>query len=343
MAPSRIAVGIDVSKDKLDACIVRPNGKPMHKQFDNDAQGRQKLLRWAEQYIQQSYTSPALPRPTLHFCMEATGSYSEGVALMLADAEQCVSVVNPFQIKHYGMGIGALTKNDKADAKLIAEYCRKENPAPWRLCTPEVRTLLGLVRRWEALKTHHGQEYNRMQDPGTVAPVRASLKKSIAFLEKEMARVQEQIDKHISGHPGLKQDRELLLSIPGVGPALAMTILAELPDVTQFDSAQSAAAYAGLNPKENKSGKADRPTRMSKCGNARLRAALYMPAMSAFRHNPLLADLYARLIGRGRKPKAALGAVMRKLLMLAYGVLKTRTPFDPAFAARPSRASGQAA
>src|SRR5262249_32549188 len=136
----------------------------------------------------------------------------------------------------------------------------------------------------------------------------------------------------IDGCPGLKEDRELLLSVPGIGPALSVSIMAELPDINQFAKAQSAAAYAGLSPRENKSGQGAKPTRISKRGNGRLRAALYMPAMAAFRFNPILSDLYTKLIKRGLKAKAALAAVMRKLLILAYGVLKTRTKFDPNYA-----------
>jgi transposase len=191
---------------------------------------------------------------------------------------------------------------------------------------------MALVRRLNGLQQNLQQEKNRLQEPGLIKPVIRSLQKTIRFLEKEIASVKAEIRNHIGkddGPDGLKESMELLLSVPGIGETLATLILAELPDVSTFKSASSVGAYAGLSPKEHKSGTSvNKRTRISRKGNAHLRCALFMPALSAYRHNPLLAEFYERLIKRGMPRKAAVCAVMRKLLMMAYGVLKNRQRFQ---------------
>jgi len=363
-----MAVGIDVAKDKLDVQAMRsrqtrePDAKApsasssssdlkarkarknatansyktIYKQFDNTPAGFAKLLRWVQQLLSPvgsaGTAGTTASAVQAHYCMESTGPHSQALALFLAEQGQLVSIVNPYLIKRYGEAVGMLTKNDKADARVIADYCRTQSPAHWFLSRPQVRTLVALVRRLQGLEAHLLQEKNRLQEPNLIKPVVRSLTKSVRFLEKEMAALKDEIRRHIDsddGPDGLKKSRELLLSIPGIGETLATTILAELPDVSAFETASSVGAYAGLSPKENKSGKSvDGKTRISRRGNAQLRRALYMPALVAFRCNPLLSDLYERLLKRGLSKKAAVCAVMRKLLMLAYGVLKSREPFQ---------------
>lgn len=328
------AIGVDVAKDKLDVQMMRSsekNAKTTYKQFTNSPAGFAKLVRWVDQLIGQAGQSGPNLRP--HYCMESTGSYSQALAQFLAESGQLVSVVNPYQIKRYGEAVGMLTKNDKADARVIADYCRSQSPKPWHLARPEVRTLVALLRRLQGVEQHLQQEKNRAKEPGMIKPVVRSIQKTIRFLEKEIASLKEQIRCHIDsdddGPDGLRNSRELLLSVGGIGETLATCILAQMPDKSSFNSSSSVGAYAGLSPKEHKSGTSvDRRTHISRKGNAHLRRALYMPALSACRHNPLLADLYKRLISRGMSPKAAICAVMRKLLMLAYGVLKSGQPFQ---------------
>jgi len=320
-------IGLDVSKDTLDACLLRPSDKRTAKPFANDASGHAKLLRWVEQLA---------PEFKAHFCLEATGSYSNGVALFLAEAEQRVSVVNPARIHFFGKGQGAGNKTDKADAALIALFCRKETPELWRAAAPEVRLLVALMRRLHSVGELLVQEKNRGCAPGQPAAVLESLHGSIAFLEAEIKRMQKQIRDHVNTHPNLKRDAKLLQSIPGVGELTAWDILAELPDVSQFDSAQSVAAYAGLAPREHQSGKSVRKqTRLSKQGNTRLRRALYFPAVTGLTWNPLLKAHYTRLREAGKGKMVALAACMRKMLMIIYGVLKHQQPFDPAWQSQP--------
>ena len=311
--------GIDVSKLTLDACLLREEGKPVFKQFKNDPAGFSKLARWALSF-------GTLP---IHYCLEATGSHSDALAHFLAESGQAVSVENPARIKHFGIGIGRIQKTDKADAMTIATYCKMTSPSLWRLSAPEVRELVALLRRLQSLQELLNQEENRLKEPGLIQEVKRSLTQTVRFLRTQILRLRSQIDDHVNRHPGLKADKELLESIPGIGPMAAMWILAELPHPDQFPTAQAAAAYAGLAPQERRSGTSIKgKTRLSKAGKRQLRRALYMPAVSARRWNPLVKDLYDRLIARGHSRMAAIGACMRKLLMLAYGVLKHQKKFD---------------
>ena len=241
-----------------------------------------------------------------------------------------MSIVNPARIKYAGLAQGMGNKTDKADARLIAGYCRKESPALWRAAAPEVRELVALVRRLHSVQALVVQEQNRLAAPSLPGAVRTSLKKSIRFLEAEVKCLQKQIKEHSNKHSGLKADKELLLSIPGIGETTAHELLGEMPDVTQFASSQAMAAYAGLCPREHSSGTSVRKrSRLSKTGNSHLRKALYFPAVSAMRCNSLVRTHYERLRENGKGKMVALGAAMRKLLMIAYGVLKNRQPYDP--------------
>lgn len=313
-------VGIDVSKDALDAALIAPGRNLECGHFTNDKAGFAKLVKWAERLASSK---------ALHFCMEATGSYSAAFAEHLAASGRHVSVVNPFLAKHYGMAQGARNKTDKADARLLADYCRRAQPPLWRMAAPEVRELTALVRHLDNLKQLDVQQRNRLAEASASVLVSQSLQAVIDQTQAQIAAIEKAIAAHIGKHPGLKADAALLDSIPGVGPALAASILAELPDISQFSSAQAAAAYAGLSPQEHRSGTSVRgKTRLSKRGNAHLRTALYMPAMCALRFNPSVMALGERLRAVGKHKMAIIGAAMRKLLMLAFGVLRSRTPYQ---------------
>ncbi len=315
-------VGIDVSQLTLDACLLpAPNGKTRTAAFDNTAAGHAALAAWADQH------AGGIP---LGFCLESTGPYGEALATALADAGRHVAVVNPARVKYAGLMRGQGNKTDRADAKLIAEYAAREHPAPWQPPTAEVRELQALSRRRDDLRQLAARDKTRLAAPGLTTAARTSITRTLAFLEEEADRLQAQADELIAASERLHADRDLLRTIPGIGPVAATAILAELPDPSRFDSAQQAAAYAGLAPREYRSGTSvHKRTRLSKAGNARLRKALYLPAMTAIRFNPLVGAFYERLVKAGKAKMAALGACMRKLLMIAYGVLKSRTPFDP--------------
>jgi transposase len=314
-------IGIDVSQDTLDACLIRPDGRSREATFANDPKGHAALLAWASRHAEGL---------ALHFCLEATGPYSEAPAIALAQAGPLVSVVNPTRIKYAGLAWGRANKTDTADARLIAEYARREHPPAWQPPSPEVRELQALVRRLDDLTEMAAREKGRLASPALTHTERQSVQRTITFLQKEAAKLRAAADELVTTTAPLAADRSLLESIPGIGRQTATTILAELPAVDRLPSAQSAAAYCGLAPREFQSGTSVRKrTRLSKVGNARLRKALFLPTQTAVRFNPLLKGFFARLVGAGKSKMAAIGACMRKLVMLCYGVLKNRTPFDP--------------
>jgi len=312
-------LGIDVAKGKFDVVLVRADGKRQWRTFANTAEGFGALLGWLGK-------QQALP---VHACLEATGTYGLALATFLHQAGQQVSVVNPACIKAFADSELKRTKTDKVDAGLIARFCRAMQPALWQPPAPEVAQLQGLVRRLESLQQMAVQERNRLAAPGLAEPVRESVARTLAMLQEEMKRLRGQLDDHVDGHAALKQQRELLTSINGIGRTTANLLLGELSGC-DFQKAREVAAYAGLVPQERQSGSSVRgKARLSKKGNRRLRKALYWPAIVAIRHNPVLAAFARRLREAGKPKMVVIAAVMRTLLHLAFGVLKHQRPFDP--------------
>jgi len=312
-------LGIDVAKGKFEVVLMGADGKRRRRTFANSAQGFGALLGWLHQ-------QGALP---VHACLEATGTYGVALATFLHQAEQLVSVVNPACIKAFSESELSRTKTDKVDAELIARFCAAMKPALWQPLAPAVAQLQGLVRRLESLQQMTGQERNRLAAPGLAEPVRESLQRTLGMLEQEMRRLRSQIKDHIEAHPTLRQQRELITSIRGIGPTTANLLLAELSGC-DFHKARAVAAYAGLVPQERQSGSSvPGKARLSKKGNRRLRKALYWPAIVAIRYNPVLGAFARRLREAGKPKMVVIAAVMRKLLHIAFGVLKHQRPFDP--------------
>jgi transposase len=319
-------IGIDVSKAKLDCSLLLDvaTSKRRAKAAANSKAGIADLLAWcAKQHV--------LPHE-LRAILEGTGVYHEQAALALTDAGVTVSIVNPAQVKDFGRSLGIRTKTDGVDSLILARYGALLNPKPWHPPSQEARVLQALLSRREAIAQDLQRERNRLEKAGatdTPALIHQSLLDSIAFLEKQLAKLQHDIDEHIHKHPGLKADRELLTSIPAVGPQVGNHLLSVMHNHC-FQSAEQLAAYLGLVPVERQSGTSllGRP-RLSKAGPARIRAILYMAAVIGTQHNPHLKALYLRLQARGKTKMSALGAVMRKLAHLCFGVLKTRQPYRP--------------
>ena len=316
---SLLPLGIDVSKLKFDVALMREDGKFKHRVFPNTEAGFSQLSAWL---IKQKVER-------MHACLEATGAYSEALATYLHEQGHAVSLVNPAQIKAYAESRLARTKTDKADATLIARFCSERRPPEWRPLPREVRELQALARRLDSLTEMRGMEANRL-DVATTEAVRASLAEHLAFLDREIARTEALIRSHIDSHPGLRGQRDLLVSIPGIGETTAAKILGEIMDVKLYGSARQLAAFAGLAPRLHESGSSVRKrARLSKTGAPRLRKALYFPAVAAIRHNPYIREMSERLRARGKCPMQVIGAAMRKLIHIAYGVLKSGRPFDP--------------
>lgn len=314
------ALGIDISKAKFNICLINSPEKLKHKVFPNTPSGFQQLAEWLDK---QSVDS-------VHVCLEATGTYGEALALFLHQAGHSVSVINPAAIKAYAGAQLSRTKTDKVDAELIARFCHTQRPPLWMPPSAEVRELQAFVRRLEALVEMHTAESNRLEATITVAEVRASVEEHLAYLKAEIKRTENLVRQHINNHPRLKEQSELLNSIPGIAATTAATLLAEVANITQYSSARQLAAYAGLVPRARQSGSSVRGrTRLSKIGNARLRKALYFPAITALRCSPFFEAWAKGLRERGKCKMSVIGAAMRKLIHLAYGVLKTGKPFDP--------------
>lgn len=312
-------LGIDVSKDKLDVDLF-VNAKHLHHIFDNQAQGHQQLVQWIKK---QGLAA-------VHACLEATGQYGEAVAEYLYTQGFSVSVVNPARIKAYGQSQLRRNKTDKADAQLIADFCLSQNPALWSPPPASFKDLQAMMRRLEDLQNNRQQESNRLQSGLSNSVVIDDLKAHLEYLDKQIAKLRQSIQEHIDHHPDLKQQQELLESIPGIGSLTAAKLLSEIRSVSDFESARQLAAYAGLTPKNFRSGTSvHRKTVLSKTGNANIRKMLYMSAISAKRWNPIIRSFCERLALSGLRPMEIIGAAMRKLLHLVFGILKSKRPFDP--------------
>lgn len=314
-------LGIDVAKDTLVVALLGPR-QPRRTTVANTPAGHQQLLAWlAKQHV-----------ANVHACLEATGTYGEDIALALHDAGLLVSVVNPARIAAYAKSRLARNKTDAADAVLIAQFAQSEQPEPWSPPSPELRELRSLVRHLDSLLAQRQAELNRLAAGGHPEQVVTALREHLAFLDKQIATVQQQIKEHIDQHPELKREHDLLDSIPGIDTRTATRLLAETGGLKRFSDSRAVTAYAGLTPRLYSSGTSvQRRTRLSKVGNARLRVALYMPAVSARHHNPVLKAFGDRLAATGLAPKAVIGAVMRKLLVLAYGVVKSGRAFEAGY------------
>jgi transposase len=339
-------LGIDISKESFDAALLLPTEKWRNRKFRNSEAGFRELSQWIERHCKQPISELAAKagqqeeQPLLQVCMEATGSYSEALAIYLhEELGLCVSVVNPRRTRAYAESQLRRTKTDRVDAVTIAQFCRAQRPEAWVPAAPEVRRLQALVRHLDSLIETRLQQMNRLEaasanKSGTVRVVTDSLRSLIATLEEQIEEIKRAISSHIERHDGLKEDHSLLCSIKGIGSETSARLLAEMVRLKDYDSARKAASYSGLTPRQIESGKSVRGrTRLSKTGNARVRAALYWPAITAMRFNPLIREMGERLRERGKCEMVIIGAAMRKLVHLAYGVLKTRKPFDPEHAA----------
>jgi len=316
------ALGIDVSKDTLDVSIII-RSKIRALQFANSPEGWRSLGAWLRQYN--------IPR--VHACLEATGRYSLGVALALHDAGHVVSVVNPAQIRDFARSKLGRNKTDKVDSTYIRDYVVACAPPAWIPPSPALRRLCDLRTMRDGFVASHVEWRNRVSSAGDDPIALQLAQATIAHLQLQIAAVDKAIAQTIDEDDELRGKRDLLLSINGVGETLAAVILAELPTPELLKSSAQAVAYAGLNPRRYQSGTSlNLPTRISKIGNAKLRTALFMPAMAAMRHNPIIAAMVQRLRQKGRlKGKQIVIAAMRKLLVLCFGVLKTRKSFEPNF------------
>ena len=317
-------VGIDVAKGSFDAASPLGGDKYRTKaKIPNSPAGWSELVAWRRRHA-----------PDAVLCMEATGTYHEGLANALVEAGATVYVINPARIKAYAQSELSRTKTDRVDAKLIARFFLAQQAAQAPLVayvppTPAQATLRALVRRLDDLKEMRQMEINRQSIADTV--VQPGIASMIRALDNQIAQVEQAVRDHIDSDPDLRDRRDLLTSIPGIGETTSAWLMACLGDLRKYADVRQIVAHAGLNPAQRQSGMRDGKAHISRIGDAQLRAKLYLPALVAKRHNPIVAQFAQRLAERGKRGNLLICALMRKLLHLVWGVLRSGKPFDPQF------------
>lgn len=319
--------GVDVSKSKLDVLWLRDvqSLRKKRKTLTNGPKAHEAFLAWAER------VTGARPEQ-MHVVIEPTHVYHEAFATGLNEAGVRVSLVNAHKVRQYAQGLGWMNKSDPIDSLILAQYGTQAPLRAWQPEPAEIRHLKALLDRLHTLDKEIRREDNRLEKArySDLAPqVTESIEQTLAFLRAERQRIEQSIDDHIDRHPQLKHDRELLQSVPGVGSSVSSYMIALLRG-RRFKSGNQAAAFIGLNPVFEQSGTTVRKrTRLSKHGSAWFRSKLYMPAIVSKQYNPDIKALYERLLANGKAKMAALGAAMRKLVVICYGVLKHQTPYQP--------------
>lgn len=308
-------LGIDISKADFHVCLLLA-GKKKHKRFANSVKGFIELMEWLEK----------LGQHVVHACMESTGCYNEALAEFLHDHGQQVSVVNPKLIKAFAESELARAKTDKADADRIARFCQEKNPPLWEPMPEKQRLLRDWVRRLDSLIDMRQIELNRLE--AIIGPVAKQIQAHVDTLTSQIDETRDKIRKLIDDDTDLRRQRDLLQTIPGIGEATISVILAEFGDINRFTSAKALAAWVGLAPRLVESGKFKGRTMLCRTSRGKLRKAFYMPALVAMRHNPVIIAMKGRLLAANKPKMAIVGAAMRKLVHLIYGVLKSNTPFD---------------
>jgi transposase len=309
-------VGIDVAKEHLDVA-VRPDGTGWR--VANDAAGIAALVARLPE-----------PPPAL-IVLEATGGYERPLAAALAAAGLSVAVVNPRQARDFARATGQLAKTDRLDARALAHFAEAVRPPARPVPSAEAQALAAILARRRQVVGMLTAEQHRL---GTATPpVRERIAAHIAWLEQELADLDAELARAIAAYPAWRERDALLRSVPGVGPVLSTTLLAELPELGAL-SRHEVAALAGVAPLNRDSG-TRRGKRAVWGGRARVRGALYMAALAATRHNPAIATFYQRLCDAGKAKKTALVACMRKLLTILNALLHHRTPWRSAATATP--------
>ena len=335
MCKSLFYVGIDVGKDELWAKVE--GFKP--RKFGNDTRGIRDLVKWS---------GNAAMSKRVHFCMEATGVYSRYLASHLLSFENIeISIINPAQIASYAKAQLRRTKTDRVDSGVILSFAQTQNPHVWKPEPQAVRNLYHLVTsvadpdpegQVDTIKDDM-QDWSNRQHAHSYAPdlpgvVRNSDKAIMRTLKRELEKLEKAIEKLLSEERQLSDDVNLLCSIKGIAQHSATRIIAYSRGAMTDRSARALVAQAGLAPRHHQSGSSVRGrSRIAKQGDKRLRKTLFMPALVGIVHNPIIRNFYQRLLENGKPRKLALVACMKKLLIIARAILKSKIEFNPEFRA----------
>ena len=331
-------LAIDVSKASLELALEGGKAKRgkskgcYEREVDNDSKGFERLLSWAQERT-------GAGAQDLTVVMEATGVYHEAAALWLHEAGCRVIIANPKRARDYAKGIGMLNKTDRADARALLRYGieKADELQAWEPPPVEIRALRALYARLSAVQTDLRRELNRQEQAqlnGQPQVVSESMRKSIEHMQADCEALERAIEDHFDQHPGLREQRDLLQGIVGVGPVSGDLMLCLLKR-HEFRSARQAAAFAGLAPTVHESGTSVRKSsHLRKHGEGALKKALYWAAVSASQHNKELRSHYQALLSAGKTKMCALGVLMRRLLHIAFGILKSGRPYDPELVTR---------
>lgn len=301
-------VGIDVSKNRLDIAVL---GESKTDQVNNDEKGIVKLSKKLKAM-----------EPTL-IVVEATGGYQRAVVDGLFKSGLAVAVVNPSRVRQFARACGLLAKTDKLDAQILAVFGERVTPRLYEGKDEKERELSGLLVRRRQLEEMIKAEKNRI---GTIQPsLQDSVNRIIVCLQAEKKTVEEHIHQFVREQQKWQKERELLESVPGVGPVMTATLLADLPELGKMDR-KKIAALVGVAPMNYDSGK-KRGYRRTKGGRADVRSVLYMSTLVATRYNPVIKAQYEHLLKRGKLKKVALTACMRKFLTILNAMVRDQAPF----------------
>ena len=309
--------GVDVSKARLDVA-VHPTGERYS--VTNDPEGLDTLVG------RLVVVAPEL------VVLEATGGFERPAAAAIAASGIAVAVVNPRQARDFAKATGTLAKTDRIDAYVLARFAEAIQPEPRALPDEEAVLLSEILDRRRQLIGMLVAEKNRLA--ATVSgPVKRRIRSHARWLEKELFRTERELEEAVEASPIWRENEALLRSVPGVGPTLSRTLLAELPELGTLTH-KRLSALVGVAPFNRDSGRI-RGKREVWGGRARVRTALYMSSMVASRHNPLIREFYERLVASGKPKKVALVACMRKLLIILNAMMRDRTPWRSIHALTP--------
>ncbi len=309
MSESERWIGIDVAKSHLDVADTR-DARPWR--VPNDEAGIAALV------------TDLLARMPQLVVLEATGGHERAVTAALAAAAIPVAVVNPRQVRDFAKAMGQLAKSDALDARLLAVFAERVQPPVRPLPDVVAQDLAALLARRRQVLEMRTAELNRR--PSLTPRLRPALDAHVRWLSQQLAELDRELDQTLRDSPIWREKHDLLRSIPGIGPVVARTLLGDLPELGSL-TRWEVAALAGVAPLN-----ADSGTRQGKRrtwgGRATVRAALYMAAVVASTHNPIIRPLYQRLLAQGKATKVALVACMRKLLTIANAMLRDGVPWD---------------
>jgi len=310
MEEDKVYAGIDVAKDRMDIA-VHVSGE--HRSFANDEGGIDQAIAYLREL------APAL------VVLEATGGIELPLVASLAAASLPVVVVNPRQVRDFAKSTGKLAKTDILDARVLAHFAAAIHPQPRPLANAQTQELGAILSRRRQLIGMLVAEKNRFRTAH--GDIRQHIQEHIAWLEKGLANIDSDLKQKVQKSPLWQEKDNLLRSVPGVGQVVSVTLLAELPELGTLNR-REIAALVGVAPLNRDSG-AFRGKRTVWGGRARVRATLYMAALVATRHNPVISHFYQRLCTAGKAKKVALTACMRKLLTILNAMMRSHVPWHP--------------